>query len=98
MENSIEIDVIDNAKNIKLSEETKKILIALAIFNESFWDVSELLTGKSDGENIQNAFYKIAEEDMKTAREYHSKTFNEIKNLIKEKMFQNFLETQYEEI
>ena len=44
-----------NAKNIKLSERTKDILIALAAFEESFWKVSELLTEQSDDEEAQEA-------------------------------------------
>ena len=47
------MELIENAKNIKLSERTKQILVALATFNESFWEVSELLIEKSEDEKIQ---------------------------------------------
>ena len=56
-----------NAKNIKLSERTKDILIALAAFEESFWKVSELLTEQSDDEETQEAFVNVAEKEQKEA-------------------------------
>ena len=89
---------IENAKNIKLSERTKQMLIALATFEESFWDMSELLTEKSNDERMQNAFDNVAEKEQEKAREYESKVFIEMENLIKEKMFQTFFETEYKEI
>lgn len=89
---------IENAKNIKLSERTKQILVALATFNESFWDVSELLIEKSEDEKIQEAFEMEAEKEQDKAREYQAKAFIEMENLIKEKMFQTFFETEYKEI
>ncbi len=89
---------IENAKNIKLSERTKQILVALATFNESFWEVCELLTEKSNDERTQNAFDNVAEKEQEKAREYESKVFIEMENLIKEKMFQTFFETEYKEI
>ena len=87
-----------NAKNIKLSERTKDILIALAAFEESFWKVSELLTDKSEDEKIQEALENVAEKEQEKAREYQAKAFREMENLIKEKMFQTFFDTRYEEI
>ena len=87
-----------NAKNIKLSERTKDILIALAAFEESFWKVSELLTEQSDDEETQEAFVNVADKEQKEAREYQAKAFIEMENLIKEKMFQTFFETEYKEI
>lgn len=89
---------IENAKNIKLSERTKQILVALATFEESFWKVSELLTEKSTDEAIHVAFENVAEKEQEKAREYESKVFIEMENLIKEKMFQTFFETEYKEI
>ena len=87
-----------NAKNIKLSERTKDILIALAAFEESFWKVCKLLTEKSDDEETQEAFVNVADKEQKEAREYQAKAFKELENLAKEKMFQTFLDTRYEEI
>ena len=87
-----------NAKNIKLSERTKDILIALAAFEESFWKVSELLTDKSNDEKIQDAFALVAEREQEKAREYQAKAFKELKNLAKEKMFQTFFDTDYNKI
>ena len=92
------MELIENAKNIKLSERTKQILVALATFNESFWEVCELLTEKSNDERTQNAFDNVAEKEQEKAREYESKVFIEMENLIKEKMFQTFFETEYKEI
>lgn len=92
------MELIENAKNIKLSERTKQILVALATFNESFWEVSELLIEKSEDEKIQEAFEMEAEKEQDKAREYQAKAFIEMENLIKEKMFQTFFETRYEEI
>lgn len=90
--------IIENVKNIKLSERTKQILIALATFNESFWKVSELLTEKSDDEETQEVFDNIAGKEQEKAREYQAKAFKELENLAKEKMFQTFFETEYREI
>ena len=87
-----------NAKNIKLSERTKDILIALAAFEESFWKVSELLTEQSDDEEIQEAFVNVADKEQKEAKEYQAKAFKELENLIKKKMFQTFFDTDYNEI
>lgn len=92
------MELIENAKNIKLSERTKQILVALATFNESFWEVSELLIEKSEDEKIQEAFEMEAEKEQDKAREYQAKAFIEMENLIKEKMFQTFFETEYKEI
>ena len=75
-----------NAKNIKLSERTKDILIALA------------LTEQSDDEETQEAFVNVADKEQKEAREYQAKAFKELENLAKEKMFQTFFETEYREI
>ena len=87
-----------NAKNIKLSERTKDILIALAAFEESFWKVSELLTEQSDDEETQDAFDNVADKEQEMAREYQAKAFKELKNLAKEKMFQTLFDTDYKEI
>ena len=87
-----------NAKNIKLSERTKDILIALAAFEESFWKVSELLTEQSDDEETQEALVNVADKEHKEAREYQAKAFKELENLIKKKMFQTFFDTDYNEI
>lgn len=89
---------IENAKNIKLSERTKQILVALATFEESFWKVSELLTEKSEDEKTQETFENIADKEQKNAKAYQAKAFIEMGNLIKEKMFQTFFETEYKEI
>lgn len=89
---------IENVKNIKLSERTKDILIALAAFEESFWKVSELLTEKSTDEAIQEAFENVAYREQKMAREYQAKSFMELTLLVKDKMFQTFFETEYKEI
>ena len=90
--------LIENAKNIKISERTKQMLIALAAFEESFWKVSELLTEQSDDEETQEAFVNVADKEQKEAREYQAKAFKELENLAKEKMFQTFFETEYKEI
>ena len=87
-----------NAKNIKLSERTKDILIALAAFEESFWKVSELLTDKSNDEEAQEAFELVAEREQEEARNYYYGAFKELKNLAKEKMFQTLFDTDYKEI
>ena len=90
--------LIENAKNIKISERTKQMLIALAAFEESFWKVSELLTEQSDDEETQEAFVNVADKEQKEAREYQAKAFKELENLIKKKMFQTFFDTDYNEI
>lgn len=95
---SKEYNITENVKNIKLSERTRDLLIALATFNESFWKVSELLTEKSDDEETQEVFDNIAGKEQEKAREYQVKVFNEMENLVKEKMFQTFFETEYKEI
>ena len=87
-----------NAKNIKLSERTKDILIALAAFEESFWKVSELLTDKSNDEKTQEAFELVAEREQGKARELHAESFKEMRKLAKEKMFQTLFDTDYKEI
>lgn len=89
---------IENAKNIKLSERTKQILVALATFEESFWKVSELLTEKSEDEKTQEVFENIADKEQKNAKLYQSKAFREMENLVKDRMFQTFFETEYKEI
>ncbi len=92
------MEFTENAKNIKLSERTKDILIALAAFEESFWKVSELLTEQSDDEKTQEAFENVADREQKMAREYQAKAFMELTLLVKDKMFQTFFETEYKEI
>ena len=57
--------LIENAKNIKISERTKQMLIALAAFEESFWKVSELLTEQSDDEETQEAFVNVADKEQR---------------------------------
>ena len=94
----MDMEFTENAKDIKLSERTRLILLALAAFEESFWRVSELLTEQSDDEKIQEAFENVADREQKMAREYQAKAFKELENLAKEKMFQTFLDTRYEEI
>ena len=94
----IDMEFTENAKNIKLSERTKDILIALAAFEESFWKVSELLTEQSDDEKTQEAFENVADREQKMAREYQAKAFMELTLLVKDKMFQTFFETEYKEI
>ena len=89
---------IENAKNIKLSERTKQILVALATFEESFWKVSELLTEKSEDEKTQEVFENIADKEQKNAKSYQEKAFREMENLVKDRMFQTFFETEYKEI
>lgn len=91
-------EVIENVENIKLSERTKQIFIALASFEESFWKVCELLTEKSSSEEIQELFNNDARKEQEKAREYQVKAFEEMETLIKKKMFQTFFETRYEEI
>ena len=87
-----------NAKNIKLSERTKDILIALAAFEESFWKVSELLTDKSNDEKTQEAFEMEAEKEQEEAMNYYYGAFKEMRKLAKEKMFQTLFDTDYKEI
>ncbi len=94
----MDMEFTENAKGIRLSERTREMLIALAAFNESFWKVSELLTDKSDNETSQEALEGVAYKEQKTAMEYQAKVFNEMENLVKEKMFQTFFETEYREI
>lgn len=89
---------IENAKNIKLSERTKQILVALDTFEESFWKVSELLTEKSEDEKTQEVFENIADKEQKNAKSYQAKAFREMENIVKDRMFQTFFETEYKEI
>ena len=89
---------IENAKNIKLSERTKQILVALATFEESFWKVSELLTEKSEDEKTQEVFENIADKEQKNAKAYQAKAFREMENIVKDRMFQTFFATEYKEI
>ncbi len=88
----------ENAKNIKLSERTKQILIALAAFEDSFWELCELLTEKSDDEKIQDAFVNEAEKRQKNARNHYYETINEIEKLMKDNMFQTFYDSSHKEI
>ena len=92
------MEFTENAKNIKLSERTKQMLIALAAFEESFWKVSELLIHKSDDEKIQEAFEMVAEKEQEKAMEYYYKAHKEIKRLMESEMFQTLFETEYKEI
>ena len=93
-----ESKIIENVKNIKLSERTKQILIALATFEESFWEVSNLLTDKSEDEKTQEVFENIADKEQKNAKAYQAKAFREMENIVKDRMFQTFFETEYKEI
>lgn len=93
-----ESKIIENVKNIKLSERTKQILIALATFEESFWEVSNLLTDKSEDEKTQEVFENIADKEQKNAKAYQAKVFREMENLVKDRMFQTFFATEYKEI
>ena len=92
------MEFVENAKEIKLSERTQQIFIALAAFEESFHKLCELLTEKSDDEKIQEVYENMAEKDLNKVREYQAKTFVEIKNLAKEIMFQTFLGSDHKEI
>ena len=87
-----------NVEDIKLSERTKQLLIKLAAFDESFFELCELLIYKSDNEELQAAFENEAEKEQKKAMEYQANALKEMKNLIQNKMFQTFLETGYKEI
>lgn len=51
----------ENAKNLKLSDHTKILIIALAKFEDSFWHLSDVLTEKSEDEKIQEALNLSAE-------------------------------------
>lgn len=93
-----ESKIIENVKNIKLSERTKQILIALATFEESFWEVSNLLTDKSEDEKTQEVFENIADKEQKNAKAYQAKVFREMENIVKDRMFQTFFATEYKEI
>lgn len=93
-----ESKIIENVKNIKLSERTKQILIALATFEESFWEVSNLLTDKSEDEKTQEVFENIADKEQKNAKAYQAKAFREMENIVKDRMFQTFFATEYKEI
>lgn len=87
-----------NVEDIKLSERTKQLLIKLAAFEESFFELCELLIEKSDNEELQEAFENEAEKEQRKANEYQANALKEMKNLIQNKMFQTFFETEYKEI
>ena len=57
-----------NVEDIKLSERTKQLLIKLAAFDESFFELCELLIYKSDNEELQAAFENEAEKEQKKSR------------------------------
>lgn len=92
------MEFTENAKDIKLSERTRLILLALAAFEESFWRVSELLTEQGDDGETREVFENVAAKEQEKAMEYQAKAFKELENLAKEKMFQTFFETEYREI
>lgn len=92
------MEITKNVEDIKLSERTKQIFIALASFEESFWKVCKLLTEKSSDQETQDAFEIVAEKEQAKAREYQANAFKELENLIKKKMFQTFFDTDYNEI
>lgn len=89
---------IENAMNVKVSDNTKKAIIALATFEESFWKVCEELVDKSDNDETQEVYCDIARKEQKKARESFFVVYREFKNLLKEKMFQTFNDTDYKEI
>ena len=57
-----------NVEDIKLSERTNQLLIKLAAFDESFFELCELLIYKSDNEELQAAFENEAEKEQKKSR------------------------------
>lgn len=89
---------IENVENIKISDETKKTLIALVNFEESFWNVCEILTPKSDDEEVQQIYNGNAEKELKKARDNYYNSYSEFVRIIKDDMFQTFFETGYKEI
>ena len=89
---------IENAMNVKVSDNTKKAIIALATFEESFWKVCEELVDKSDNDETQEMYCDIARKEQKKARESFFVVYREFKNLLKEKMFQTFDDTDCKEI
>ena len=92
-------DRIENVRNVRLSDETRRMLLALVSFEESFWNVCDALTEKSDGdEKTREAFELVAEREQEKAREAYYKTIAEMECLIKDRMFQIFFDTDCEEI
>ena len=89
---------IENVKDVKLSENTKKILIALANFEESFYYICDLLTEKSEDEKVQEVYTAMAEKEQEKAIGYYCDTFKEIETLAKNKMFQVFFDSEFKEI
>ena len=67
-----------NVEDIKLSERTKQLLIKLAAFDESFFELCELLIYKSDNEELQAAFENEAEKEQKKAMEYQANALKEV--------------------
>ena len=89
---------IKNAMNVKVSDETKNVLVALAAFEDSFWKVCEELTEKSENDETQEIYCDIARKRQKKARESFFVIYREFENLLKEKMSQTFLDTDCREI
>ncbi len=87
-----------NAMNVKISDETKKMLVELATFEESFWSLSDALTDKSKDEKIQEVHYNLADEEQTEARNAYYKACSEFESIIKKKMFQKLFDTDYREI
>ena len=87
-----------NAKNLKLSDRTKAQIIALAQFEDSFWHLSDVLTEKSENEEIQKAFNDTAEKYQKKARDSYYKVLNEMITLVKSEIFQTLFDSEYKEI
>lgn len=89
---------IRNAKNIRMSKETRVIIEALAKFEESFWNVCNALTPKGKDEELQYAYELQAEEEQEKARNAYYNTFKELEDLAKDKIFQVLLSSNYKEI
>ena len=89
---------IENVENVKISDETKQMLIALVNFEESFRSVCEALTIKSDDEKIQNVYENIAEKEQEKARDSYCNSYREFVRIIQYEMFQTFFSTEYKEI
>ena len=89
---------IENAMNVKVSDETKKMLIALTTFEESFWDVCNVLTIKDENEKIQEAYRNIAEKEQAKAKDAYYKVYGEFEEIVKDRMFQMFFDTDCKEI
>lgn len=89
---------IENAMNVKVSDGTKKALVALATFEESFWTVCEELVEKSENDETQEIYCDIARKKQKKARDSFYVVFGEFENLLKERMRQRFDDTDCKEI